>query len=79
MARRPSRRILGPLELYGIDAFEDAQFVVKTRIKTVPLKQWLVGRELRRRMAKVFAERDIAPPTGRMIVTIENESSVSNR
>jgi len=63
--------ILAPLELYGIDAFQDAQIVVKARIKTVPLKQWLVGRELRMRMAKTFAERDIAPPTGRMIVTLE--------
>jgi small conductance mechanosensitive channel len=63
--------ILAPLELYGIDAFQDTQIVVKARIKTVPLKQWLVGRELRRRMTKIFAERDIAPPTGRMIVTLE--------
>src|SRR2546430_12408167 len=67
--------ILAPLEHYGIDAFQDAQIVVKARIKTVPLKQWLVGRELRRRMAKVFAERGIAPPTGRMIVTGENPES----
>lgn len=63
--------ILAPLEVYGIDAFEEARIVVKARIKTVPLKQWLVGRELRSRMAKVFAERDIAPPTGRMIVTMD--------
>ena len=63
--------ILAPLEVYGIDAFEDAQIVVKARIKTVPLKQWLVGRALRGRMAKVFSERGIAPPTGRMIVTLE--------
>ena len=67
--------ILAPLDVYGIDAFGDAQLVLKARIKTVPLKQWLVGRELRRRMAKVFAERDIAPPTGRMIVTLENPKS----
>jgi len=67
--------LLAPLEIYGIDAFEEAQLVLKARIKTVPLKQWLVGRELRRRMAKVFAERDIAPPTGRMIVTLENPKS----
>ena len=32
---------------------------IKGRIKTVPLKQWLVGRELRRRIAKVFRERSI--------------------
>jgi small-conductance mechanosensitive channel len=64
--------LLAPLEVYGIDAFDQAQLVLKARIKTVPLKQWLVGRELRKRMAKVFAERGIAPPTGRMIVRLEN-------
>jgi small conductance mechanosensitive channel len=64
--------ILAPLEVYGIDAFQDSQVVLKARIKTVPLKQWLVGRELRMRMTKLFAERGIAPPTGRMIVTLDN-------
>jgi moderate conductance mechanosensitive channel len=67
--------ILAPFEVYGIDAFQDAQMVLKGRIKTAPLKQWLVGRELRRRIAKVFQERGIAPPTGRFIVTVENPES----
>ena len=67
--------ILAPLEIYGIDAFQDSQVVLKARIKTVPLKQWLIGRDLRKRMAKVFAERGIAPPTGRMIVTVDKVSS----
>ena len=44
--------ILAPLEVYGIDAFEPDQLVVKARIKTVPQKQWLVGRELRKRIAR---------------------------
>ncbi len=67
--------ILAPLEILGIDAFEPGQLVLKARVKTVPLKQWLVGRELRKRMLKVFAEQDIAPPTGRMVVTLENPKS----
>jgi small conductance mechanosensitive channel len=67
--------ILAPLEVYGIDAFDPGQLVLKARIKTVPLKQWLVGRELRKRIAKAFAEQGIAPPTGRMIVTVENPKS----
>jgi small conductance mechanosensitive channel len=54
--------ILGPLEIYGIDAFETTQLVLKARIKTVPLKQWLVGRELRKRIAKMFRERGIRMP-----------------
>src|ERR1051325_7757149 len=67
--------ILAPLDVYGVDSFDDAKLVIKARIKTVPLKQWMVGRELRRRMAKVFAERHIAPPTGRLIVQMENEET----
>jgi small conductance mechanosensitive channel len=67
--------ILAPFEILGIDAFEPGQLVLKARVKTVPLKQWLVGRELRKRMLKVFAERDIAPPTGRMIVELANPKS----
>jgi small conductance mechanosensitive channel len=67
--------ILAPFEILGIDAFEPGQLVLKARVKTVPLKQWLVGRELRKRMLKVFAERGIAPPTGRMIVELENSQS----
>jgi small-conductance mechanosensitive channel len=66
--------ILAPLEIFGVDAFEPGQLVLKARIKTVPLKQWLVGRELRQRIAKVFAERGIAPPTGRLIVTLDNST-----
>jgi moderate conductance mechanosensitive channel len=54
--------ILEPLEIYGVDAFEATQLVVKARIKTVPLKQWTVGRELRKRIAKTLRERGIRMP-----------------
>ena len=47
--------ILAPLEVYGVDAFEPDRLVVKARIKTVPQKQWLVGRELRKRIAQAAA------------------------
>jgi small conductance mechanosensitive channel len=51
--------ILEPLDVYGVDAFEPGQVVMKARIKTVPQKQWLVGRELRKRILQAFAERGI--------------------
>ncbi|MGH7340821.1 MAG: mechanosensitive ion channel family protein [Candidatus Rokuibacteriota bacterium] len=63
--------ILDPLEIFGIDAFEPGQLVVKARIKTVPLRQWVVGRELRKRIARVFAERGIA--LARPFVTLRTE------
>jgi len=62
--------ILAALEIFGVDAFEAGQLVIKARIKTVPLKQWVVGRELRRRIARVFGERGIRMPTPRMVVDL---------
>jgi small-conductance mechanosensitive channel len=63
--------ILAPLEVYGVDDFQPGQIVLKGRIKTVPLKQWTVGRELRRRIAETFKERSIQLPVPHMNVTIE--------
>jgi moderate conductance mechanosensitive channel len=62
--------ILAPLEVLGVDSFEGGHLVIKARIKTVPLKQWLVGRELRRRVARVFKDRGIHLPTPRMVVDL---------
>ena len=55
--------ILAPLEVYGVDAFENDRMTVKGRIKTVPQKQWLVGRELRKRIARLFRDRGIEVPS----------------
>ena len=54
--------ILEPLEVLGVDAFEESQVTLKTRIKTLPLKQWEVGREMRRRIKKTFAAKGIEIP-----------------
>lgn len=58
--------ILEPLEVLGVDAWEPGTLVMKARIKTVPLKQWSVGRELRKRIAKVFVQRGISVPIPEM-------------
>jgi small conductance mechanosensitive channel len=56
--------ILEPLEIAGVEEFAANQVTLRMRIKTVPLKQWDVGRELRRRILRSFAEDriDIAIP-----------------
>lgn len=51
--------ILGDLEMLGVDAFLDFQFIVKCRMKTLPIKQWEVAREFRRRIKNRFDELDI--------------------
>lgn len=54
--------ILTPLEVLGVDDFTDSAVTIKIRLKTVPLKQWMVGRELRRRIKKAFDARGIEIP-----------------
>jgi small-conductance mechanosensitive channel len=54
--------ILEPIEILGVDAFGEWSVKMKARIKTVPLRQWFVGRELRRRIVKAFAEQGFAIP-----------------
>ncbi|MDQ2694858.1 MAG: mechanosensitive ion channel, partial [Pseudomonadota bacterium] len=54
--------ILEPLEILGVDAFQDSAVLIKARIKTLPIKQWTVGREFNRRMKKRFDELGIEIP-----------------
>ncbi|OGP95753.1 MAG: hypothetical protein A2157_07580 [Deltaproteobacteria bacterium RBG_16_47_11] len=51
--------ILGPLQILGIEKFAESQLVVRMMIKTAPLKQWEIGRELRRRIKNRFDEKGI--------------------
>ena len=51
--------ILEPLEVIGVDDFEPSAVRLKVRIKTAPLKQWYVGRELRRRLIKALRAEQI--------------------
>lgn len=54
--------ILAPLEVLGVDRFDASSVVIKARIKTLPVKQWSVGREFNRRMKKRFDELGIEIP-----------------
>ena len=57
--------ILAPLEIQGVDAFADWWMVMKMRIKTMPLKQWEVGRELRKRINRALETQGISIPQAR--------------
>jgi moderate conductance mechanosensitive channel len=60
--------ILQPLEINGIDSFTDANIIIKSRVKTLPLKQWDVGRELRLRLMKRFAVEGIKFPQRQLVL-----------
>ena len=65
--------ILEPVEILGVDAFGDWSVVLKMRIKTVPQKQWDVGREFRKRIRKRFDEEGIEIPFPERVVTVRDD------
>lgn len=54
--------ILEPIEILGVDQFADSAIIIKARIKTIPIKQWTVGREYNRRMKYKFDKHGIEIP-----------------
>jgi moderate conductance mechanosensitive channel len=70
--------ILAPLEILGVDAFADSAVVLKFRIKTLPLKQWEVGRELRKRIKKRFDQEGIEIPFPQRVVTLRQEGAAGH-
>lgn len=54
--------ILEPMEIFGLDSFGDSALVIKARIKTKPIQQWVVGREYRKRLKEAFDKHKIEIP-----------------
>lgn len=54
--------ILSPLEVLGVDSFGESAIIIKARIKTEPVKQWAVGREMNLRIKKSFDRAGIEMP-----------------
>lgn len=54
--------ILAPLEILGLDKFTDSAMIIKARLKTKPIKQWEIGREMNRRIKKRFDKEGIEIP-----------------
>jgi len=54
--------MLEPIEIIGVDAFGDSSVTIRIRMKTLPLKQWTIAREYRRRIKKAFDAAGIEIP-----------------
>jgi small conductance mechanosensitive channel len=54
--------ILEPIEIFGVDAFKESSMLIKARLKTLPIQQWAVGREYRRRLVQAFAAEGVESP-----------------
>ncbi len=57
-----TRDIIAPLEMHGVTALGDSAVVVRARIKTLPGKQWGLGRRYTELVKEVFDERGIEIP-----------------
>jgi small conductance mechanosensitive channel len=66
-----STSILEPLEVLGVDSFKSSEVTLRFRIKTLPMKQWEVGRELRRRIKKAFDAQGVVIPTPAYTVNLK--------
>ena len=66
--------ILEQPEMLGVDQFGDSAVIIKFFIKTRPLMQWTVRREMLRRIKKKFDELGIEIPFPHRTVYHRHES-----
>ena len=54
--------LIEPVDVLGLNEFAESSLKIKVRIRTVPLSQWMIGREYRRRLKYAFDENNIEIP-----------------
>jgi moderate conductance mechanosensitive channel len=54
--------MIDAIEIFGVDDYQDSAIIIKARLKTMPIQQWNVGREYRRRLKKAFDAQRIEIP-----------------
>ena len=54
--------MIDDVEVFGVDDFADSAVMIKGRIRTLPIKQWEVGREFRRRLKQAFDRAGVEIP-----------------
>ena len=54
--------ILEPMTVLGLDSFGDSSVNIRLYFKTLPIKQWDVAREFRKRVKETFDEKGIEIP-----------------
>lgn len=54
--------IIADMEVFGVEKFDDSAIIIRGRLKTLPIRQWDVGREYLRRIKYAFDAEDIEIP-----------------
>lgn len=64
-------------EVLGVDSFGQNSMTLLLQIRTEPLRQWAVARELRRRLKHAFDKAGISIPFPQQLVQFENTLPVA--
>jgi len=56
------KMIVGDIDMMGVDALAESGVTIKFRLRTLPMKQWMVAREMNARVKKRFADAGIDMP-----------------
>lgn len=70
--------MLEPIDVLGVDGFAETAVTIKARLKTLPLQQFTVGREYRRRLKKAFEAERIEMPASQRILRISEPAQTSS-
>ncbi|MEA5583393.1 mechanosensitive ion channel family protein [Nodularia harveyana UHCC-0300] len=71
--------MVAPPEVLGIDNFGDRGSMIRIWIKTLPLKQWEVGREFHRRVKIAFDEAGFTISVPQHLVWLNEEKSLHSQ
>ena len=67
--------MLEPVEIIGVDQLGESVVIVKARVKTLPGRQWSVGREMNRRIKQRFDAEQVETPFPRLNVFVNDGAS----
>lgn len=70
--------MLEPIDVLGVDGFAETAVTIKARLKTLPLQQFTIGREYRRRLKKAFEAERIEMPASQRILRISEPAQTSS-
>ena len=66
--------VIEPMEIFGLDKFDDSAIIIKARVKTLPMKQWVIGREYNKRIKEKFDALNIEIPFPQRTVHINQNN-----
>lgn len=66
------KKVLGDLEIWGLDGFRESSLCIKCRIKTQPKGQWSIKRSFNKIIKERFEMENIEIPFNQLVVTNNN-------